>query len=227
MKYISFILFFCAQQILAQAPLPEKKTLKLDILEVQPFVEYQKFRELPRAPIGMGLKINNNYVPVSELSKYFAEHFYAYVPSPILIPKDNDHWQYPVGTQIVHLVRLNDPEKTLFELRMIEKRTDGIWSFGTYLPKENEWQLIDSSTESKNVDIEYVTEDQIRVRLQMGTVPQQVCANCHRGTTTHNWPKDSPDAAGPCEMTPENPNLMTDWKKDFENKLGWSPFEKQ
>lgn len=224
---IFITLFLLPVCLLAQAPLPEMKTLKLDILESNSFVEYRKFRDLPRAPIGMGLKINNSYVPVSELSKYFAEHFYAFIPSPIIILKDSEHWQYPIGTQIVHLVRLNDQEKTLFELRMIEKRKDGVWSFGTYLPEQNEWRLIDSATESKSVDREYVTEDQIRVRLQMGTVPQQVCSNCHMGTTTHNWPKDSPDAAGPCEMTPENPHLMTTWKADFEKKLGWSPFEKQ
>ena len=231
MKKIKIISLFVVGLVVniakAESPRPERKAWPLNILEISPFVEYQKFRDFPRAPIGMGLKINNAYVTNDELGKYFVENFYAYIPSPILVDTKSTHWQYPIGTQLVHFVRLKNKARTYFELRIIEKRNDGVWAFGEYLPTDKQWQLVDSETETKNIDIHYTTEDNIKAHLQMQTVPQQVCANCHRGTTTHDWPKDSPDAAGPCEMTPENPNLMTQWRKDFEKQMGWSPFQIQ
>ena len=115
MKRLALFLFIITSILTAQSSysndLPPyyglEDTLPLSFLEDHPFIEFESFREAPRAPIGVRILFNGS--PAKDLSRVFSEKFLASIPiTKTILTETNEFdevvWDYPIGTQLVHII---------------------------------------------------------------------------------------------------------------------------
>ncbi len=232
MKLIAF-LFALAIFNSASAQISEgmTKTLPADHLEKTHYLEFENFRDRPRAPVAAGIKINGQPVrSIEEIFHYFSEIVGAWLPEGQTIKSSTDTegrevWSYPIGTRVIHYLTLNDKEKTPFELRMIERVKEGRWAFGVYHLKNNEFQLQNyQGLLNKDFELDHTDGNSYQVSLKH--IPLQVCQNCHRNTTSAPYQYRSNQDVGPCEFTPANPKVKNEWVKKFLTERGYHPVQK-
>ena len=197
--FIFFILSFTSFTIFAGISDGMKETLPLDHLEKNYFLEFDNYRDRPRAPIAAGININGKPVrSIQEIFTVFSEKVFAHLPEGQTIKSslntDNKEvWRYPIGTQVVHRITLNDDLDTVFELRMIERVNNKKWAFGVYHEENNQYKL----------------------------------QNCHRNTTSAPHQYENLQDVGPCEFTAQNPKVKNEWVQAFTQNQGYSPISVQ
>ena len=210
------------------------------------FVEFHSSRDI-RAPLALRLTANGK--KISNQLEIFSEKVYAFLPgqSPIEVrSKSNggndlgaqEEWNFPIGTMVAHEVRFNDVKKTLFEVRIVEKRDTQYWGYGSFVPQHSNSSSSSGESESaltlvKSPDFEDKTVELIfdkqgvqeNVKLSFRTVPQKVCAQCHNGISLNQNPRKFVEETGPCEFHPGNGTLRTEWSQNFFRQNGWQPFK--
>lgn len=232
MKHILILFsFFFTQISFAQISAGMTKTLPGDHLEQTNYIEFHNFRDKPRAPIAAAIKIDGQPVrSIQEIFHYFSEEVGAWLPEGKVIKSSTDSegrevWSYPIGTRVIHYLTLNDAEKTSFELRMMERVEEGRWAFGVYHLKEGEFKLQDyKGLLAKEFELDHREGKKYKVSLKH--IPLHVCQNCHSNTTSAPYQYNSRQDVGPCEFTPANPKVQTDWVKKFLKVRGYNPIQK-
>ncbi|TNF01372.1 MAG: hypothetical protein EP326_04430 [Deltaproteobacteria bacterium] len=227
------ILCFALFSQLVEAQISEgmSKTLPADHLEKNHYLEFENFRDSPRAPIAAAIKIDGQPVrSIQEIFRYFSEIVGAWLPEGKTIKSKTDSegrevWNYPIGTRVIHFLTLNDKEKTPFELRMMERVEEGRWAFGVYHLKEGEYKLQNyNGLLQKEFELNHENGKVYNVSLKH--IPLQVCQNCHSNTTSAPYQYSSRQDVGPCEFTPANPKVKNDWVKKFLDERGYHPIQK-
>lgn len=200
-------------------------------IEDNDYLAFENFRSRPRAPIAVGIFINGKRpTTMSEILAVFSEEFKALIPEgKSIIESKNEAgqfvWRYPVGTKVIHQLNFNDDNKTLFELRMVERVTDSRWAYGVYHPKEGQLSLQDYKGQLPKEFILKTSEGR-PLNIKLRHIPLQVCQNCHRNTTSAPHQYTSLQDVGPCEFTPVNPKVKKEWVNSFIKAFGRSPISK-
>lgn len=208
-----------------------KETLPLNYLEKKQFIDFENFRERPRAPIAAGININGQPVrSMEEIFKVFGEIVSAYLPDGETIKSSTDEagkevWRYPVGTQVVHVVTFNDDQNSVFELRMMERVDDKRWAFGVYHIDGNQYKLQHyTGLLPKEYHVKGKDGEDYQVKLKH--IPLHVCQNCHRNTTSAPHQYENLQDVGPCEFTAQNPKVKNEWFEAFKTSRGYEPVVK-
>ena len=131
-------------------------------------------------------------------------------------------WHYPVGTRLVHRFFLRTvPRRTLFELRIAEKRPDGRWAFGAY-----EWHG-GGSVRLRRVmahDVFEVDVPRGHVGVELDRLHPDSCRLCHAMHSPQAYQYEDVEHVGPCGFGPANASLLTQWAPDYQAKHGYWPF---
>ena len=131
-------------------------------------------------------------------------------------------WEYPVGTRLVHRFFLRTvPRRTLFELRIAEKRPDGRWAFGAY-----EWRG-GGTVRLRRVMAHEVFEVDVprgHVGIELDRLHPESCRLCHAMHSPQAYQYEDVEHVGPCGFGPANASLLTQWGPAYEARHGYWPF---
>jgi uncharacterized protein YlaI len=232
LKVLILLFTLCAcHSLFAQISRGMTKVLPADHIERAHYIEFENFRDKPRAPVAARIRIDGNPVrSINEIFHYFSEIVGATLPQGKTISSSQNAegkevWHYPLGTRVIHLLTFNDKNNTPFELRMMERVEEGRWAFGVYHLKNNEYQLQDyQGLLAREFEMNHRDGKTYQVKLKH--IPLHVCQNCHSNTTSAPWQYTSRQDVGPCEFTPANPKVQNEWVKKFLEERGYNPIKK-
>lgn len=233
---LNFLLVF-AFQASAEGPLYEglPDTLPADLVQSAGFVDFQRIPDGARAPLGFSFFFNGRSVLPTDfaaLAEVFSEEFHARVPpgtriSAALDPQGRVVWNYPAGTQALHVVKLTDAARTLFELRIIQKQSNGQWAYGVYTPAAASPGLLALQKEEKTDPLLFAVErpDGKRIEVSMRSVAIRSCRRCHfmNSASRHQYP--NVDLAGPSHFVPDNTAGISEWIQKYVARHGEPPLE--
>lgn len=159
---------------------------------------------------------------------FTSDHWVRIPPSSVIFThkdrQDRTIWNYPVGTELIHRIFLNEREPKLFEVRMIKKITDRKWAFALYA-KDGEGKL--RRHEDGSPDLQFKVQTlKGSVPIQMKRLHPESCRHCHWMdiTSPSAFQFESPDEAGPCGFGPTNEHLKKEWAPKYQSKQGYWPF---
>jgi hypothetical protein len=182
-----------------------------------------------RAPLAAALSINGRRPSSAELPDYFEEKLWAHLPGTqkiqVIEKSGKESWNYPVGTEVFHEIRLRTAEGSVpFELRRVKKEKDQSWSFTSF--SGSPWvRLDDSQATLPNESLQYHHPKEGAVTLNWRRIHPRNCRNCHSmRVDREEFP--TLELVGPCGFTSANPTLTHSWARDFESVRGHSPFER-
>lgn len=231
---LTYVVLSCAAVFPARAQLPE--LLDPRILED---IETLVFEGDPRtliSPIGMKLTINDKPALSREaLDEAFEDLFYARIPLGARIgvtqnADGRDVWNYPVGAQTFHLVRLRAEGAPIFELRTALLLADGSWDLAIYAPESSSREPTLRRQRYGGMpplEIQFKSTRSGRdLQIKMNRVPLHNCKMCHFNSSPSRYQFTSSDDAGPCGFGPAHPTLARDWAAEYEKRVGHSPFQR-
>lgn len=238
---VSILSSLAADPFIAEAPLyiglPE--SIDADLLYQEGFLEFSQLEGGMRAPLGAGVEFNGERIDPHNreaLSVVFSEVHFANVPGGTRIRAKNDSqgqevWSYPEGTRVAHKISIKTRPEKLFELRMIQKRADGTWAFGTYIPRISETtgaplklSLIQTSERQPYFEATNQIGEK-NVSISLTRIRSTTCQRCHAATSpsSHQYPTLA--ETGPCGFVPANRENVLKWSDGFAQKHGAVPFE--
>ncbi|MGE4107574.1 MAG: hypothetical protein AB7F66_10205 [Bacteriovoracia bacterium] len=214
--------------------LPEE--ISLSVLEGAHTVEFSQPARFLFSPLGLRILINDKPTSIhANLMEAFRERFYAHVPKGHAIRRiqteTGERWEYPVGTQLFHLLEFQTAIPQVYELRTARLLPEGRWALGVYSPEEFLGEAtprklkLNRYTGTPAFEVAFQSAASGRdLRIQMNRVPLHNCLMCHYGASPSKATYRSSDDAGPCGFGPAHPDLLTEWAKRFEQKTGEKPF---
>jgi len=113
-----------------------------------------------------------------------------------------------------------DASATVFEMRLLERRADGRWAFGSYVRAADGRLRLLQRQETAAFELELEGR---RVQVSLTRLPPESCRRCHQMTSPNRYP--DPEKAGPCGFGPGNPGLRAGWAERFRATRGYEPFE--
>lgn len=167
--------------------------------------------------------------PGLSIGEVFEERTWARLPPKARIvretSKDPELWHFPAGTRVAHEILLKTSPPTLFELRLMEKRADGTWAFGIYIPLEDGRTLALHRKESQMLSFR-VPLPRRNVQVEMERLHPQSCRTCHfnHGVRANEYYADE-EHVGPCGFVPDNAAILKEWAPAYQKKHGYWPFE--
>lgn len=198
-------------------------TITRDYPEREGFVRFEHVDgDVP--PVGGRIKFS---VPDLKLTDVFGDESFARLPEGAAIKRgaggDQEVWDYPVGTRVLHRISLKSSPETLFELRLVQKMPDGKWAFGIY--------KADGAADSLPLHREGMpplsfdtTINGQAVHVDMFRLSPASCRTCHYRMGHGGYQYPDVDHAGPCGFSPPNPHLLADWAAAYQARHGYAPF---
>ncbi|MBI4345583.1 MAG: hypothetical protein HY553_01930 [Elusimicrobia bacterium] len=132
----------------------------------------------------------------------------------------DESWEYPAGTRLTHRFYWADTASTVFELRLIERRADGRWAFGSYLRTADGKLRLLQRQETAAFALELEGR---AVQVALTRLPPESCRRCHAAASPNRY-RDV-ERAGPCGFGPANAALLRGWADRFRAARGYEPFE--
>lgn len=234
MKFLCFLLFCVLNSLALGQGLPQWQglpdELPMDYISQVRMLEFTQTSSTVHAPFGLEISFNQKPIPNSDrgtLGLVFAEYFFAVLPKAkqiqILNRNDRTVWDYPTGSQIVHLILFRTSPLQVFEMRMEQKLANGQWAFGIYSPVGNRLVLNKyTGLRPESYQIQLVSGERVEISLKHLNLLS--CRNCHLATSPSSYQYPSVDFAGPCGFGPANPGIVGDWAKRYTQVHGESPF---
>lgn len=227
---ILIIPLFCLATELPQSTgLPE--ALPYDFIKTQMMVAFEQTADTFHAPIAAKVIINGKPIPprdTASLGVIFAEYFFASLPKgqPIQILEQGNLqkvWNYPVGTNIVHLIVFKTQPIQIFEMRLEQKMKSGQWAFGLYTPSKAGLQLNHySGIKPESFDVALTSGQNVKVELSHLNL--ESCRGCHFMNSPSKYQYPSVTVAGPCGFGPANQDLTVDWANRYFKLRHENPF---
>jgi hypothetical protein len=222
--------------VLAVPPLATgmAENLPASFITLRRFVAFDQAPNIARAPLAVEIFFNDQPVKIADRetqSIVFDEFFMATLPShsPIKVgknPQDWPTWDYPVGTQVIHLITFKTNPVQIFEMRMEQKLPDGHWAFGIYTPSPTGFSLNHyAGFRSEAFNLSLASGQMMNVRLAHLNLDS--CRNCHYGTSPSRYQFPSSEYMGPCGFGPANLGLYQKWGASYQNARGEPGFVSQ
>ena len=180
------------------------------------------------APIGGLTYLDDERVTdPRQLERVFdAEPTFVRIPAKVGVRRDEkgrEHWDFPVGTEFVHLILIKASPARVYELRLVRRLPDG-WAFGSYSPRD----LSDPRPAATLVLNRYegnpVVQFPVRSAAEGRTIGVRIsrirlasCQGCHLANSIGDYQyfRHKPDgaldvpasvrASGACGFAPANP----------------------
>lgn len=178
-----------------------------------------------RPIIGLRITFDGRAATGQEIRESFRDEHSLRLPPGGTIRRLNagtpeELWDFPEGTRLLHRLELADPARTLFEFRLIERRPNGQWAYGTYVRTADAKLRLLQAQEAGAYEIELAGRP---VKLELTRLHPESCRRCHAMNSAHRYP--DPEKAGPCAFGPGHPTLRTEWARRFRERFGREPFE--
>lgn len=178
-----------------------------------------------RPPIGLRIRFNGREANSRDLALAFRDEHAIRLPPGGRVRRvragtPEEAWEFPDGTRLLHRLALADEPGTLFEFRLIQRRPDGRWAFGTYLPTADGKLRLVQSQETGSYDVVLFGE---ATRIELTRLPPESCRRCHAAASPNRYP--DAEFAGPCAFGPAHKDLLRGWSEAFRARFGYEPFE--
>lgn len=195
------------------------------ILEQDRFVAFKQTEDTFRAPLGFSYVINGKPLPpgdFSALDEIFHESFFAHLPvgSRIQVRKNasqEEVWDYPVGTRVVHLIEFRSVPKQVYELRIVQKRENGTWAYGVYSPLSTDSTKLELHKYVGTLPAQFSFKHERGNDVQLGLrrINLRSCQHCHAMNSPSRHQYETVEEAGPCGFAPHNPEIKTSWVEKY------------
>jgi hypothetical protein len=200
-------------------------TLPAEYVDQPGFLPFEKSADSFPPPIA-GSVLVNGQKPTSSI---FTEAFWVRIPAGAKIRSSatatgDSVWNYPVGTESLHVISFDSGVPNPFELRMVSHLQAGHWAFGAYRFEGGRWMLNTySGLQEAAMEVALRRFEGIS-RVTLKRINLQSCRSCHfMNSRRSQFP--TREEAGPCAFVPWNETLATDWMPRFEREFGYRPVE--
>ena len=211
--------------LLSASPLSEglPKTISTSIIENDGYDDFNADPNEGRL-VGDVVMLDGHRAPLDEEEQVFSDDRGILLPPGGAILRirpggPKEVWDFPIGTRFVHRFYLRTSPRRLYELHMSEKRADGRWAYGIYIPDANGKASLSHTPNSLALDVDVSGR---LWRISVKGVGPQSCRECHLMESGNHYPDE--DRAGPCGFGPANKALLTLWAPLFKAKHGYAPF---
>ena len=195
------------------------------------FVQFPNIAEPDDIPLGRDWSFDpagstGTFNPPLSMEQMVDEEGWARLPDRGVIGRSVNRagqavWDYPVGTRLLHRIYMNSlPQKSLFEVRYIEKRPDGKWAMGLYHPEGAPRPLRDTGNLALLTAAGAETTFELRtssgaVRVNVKRLQPDSCRHCHFNMGEGGYQYPDEEHTGPCGFVPANAGLTTTWAERY------------